>query len=136
MKTALVAIIAAAGLAATPAMSVTWDTDDDGTINPQEFAEGMTAANTFDRFDDDNDNVLTPEEVGLGEPDEAFRRLDTNNDGVLSEAELNVGLFATYDTDESGEIDVDEMAEGAEGADQESAYERVFDHRMGKPPRK
>jgi len=133
MRGNLFALIAAFGLVAAPVAAVTWDTDDDGTINPEEFAEGNATASEFDRFDDNNDNVLTPDEVGLGEPDEAFGSLDTDRDGVLRRRELDLGLFGSYDLDGDRMLDVNELMDSQQ--DGKSAYERVFGREPNRPTR-
>ncbi len=104
------AIAAMLGLAAAPALAVTWDDNDDGQVNAGEFVSGYTAANTFDRYDDDGNGALSPAEVGLSEPDRVFEMADLDDSGALDRAELTVGAFATYDTDRDRMLSAEEMS--------------------------
>jgi opacity protein-like surface antigen len=104
--------LAALALATAPATAaVTWDTNDDGSVNAEEFVSGYSEGEAFNRFDDDDDNRLTPEEVGLEEPDAVFEAADANDDGVLSQAEVGGWTFGEYDVDADEELSEEEMAE-------------------------
>lgn len=125
MKRITTLLTAATALAAAPAFAaMTWDTNDDGAVDAREFTDGQVAASTFERFDDDNDGALTPEEVGLDAPDRHFMQADVDGDGALSEQELGVGTFDFYDTDDDRAISEDEMAEyRADEREGESIFE-------------
>jgi Ca2+-binding EF-hand superfamily protein len=102
---------AALALAAGPAgAAVTWDTDDDGSVNAQEFVKGYRSAEAFNRFDDDDDSALTPNELGLSEPDAVFRAADENGDGELTQREISSMTFMSYDEDASGALEGDEVS--------------------------
>lgn len=102
-------IAATAALIAAPAAAMTWDTNDDGSVDAREFVSGYANAATFDRFDDDGNGALTPQEVGLTRPDAVFLAADANHDGTLSMAEIGGGTFRSYDRDRNALIDRREM---------------------------
>lgn len=102
--------LATIALAAAPAAAVTWDTNDDGSVNAEEFVSGYTNASAFDRFDDNDDDRLTPAEVGLADgPDAVFRAADDNKDGVLSRSEVAGTTFDRYDENRDRMLDATEM---------------------------
>jgi len=110
MKRITTLIAATAALAAGPALAATsFDTNDDGTVDAKEFLEGDVAAATFDRFDDDNNGVVTPEELGLDGPTFRFMLADVNNDGALSESELGSTTFVYYDKNNDAKLSENEM---------------------------
>ena len=101
----------ALALAAGPAgAAATWDTNDDGSVNAREFVEGYKSPEVFNRFDDDDDSALTPEELGLSEPDAVFREADENGDGELTQREISSMTFMSYDEDASGALEDDEVS--------------------------
>lgn len=108
IRVPLYALAAVVGLGVSVASATTWDTNDDGSVDAKEFATGNSAAVTFDRFDDDGNGVITPNEVGLSKPDEIFERADNNSDGALSRTELSEATFASYDRDQDGMLRDDE----------------------------
>ncbi len=106
------AIAVATALLTTGAVAaMEFDTNDDGQVDAREFLEGDVAASTFDRFDDNDDSVLIPEELGLSEPNAAFLQADANNDGRLNEREVGLDVFGYYDTNFDSMLNPREMSE-------------------------
>lgn len=68
-------------IGAGPAMAVTWDTNDDGSVDAEMFASGNAPSMTFDRFDDNGDGAISPAEVGLTRPDRIFMPVTTRGWG-------------------------------------------------------
>ncbi|SFI41159.1 EF-hand domain-containing protein [Jannaschia pohangensis] len=98
---------------AGPALAVAqWDVDADGTLNPEEFVSGFASMATFSKFDVDSSGTLdaTEWDSGLTEIGE-YGNMDLNGDGVVDEAEYNALLFNRYDTNGSGTIETEEMAQ-------------------------
>lgn len=93
-----------------PAFAVTWDTNDDGSVDAEEFAKGDVASVTFDGFDDDGDGAISPAEVGLTEPDEIFMAGDGEGDGLPVRGELSAATFVSYDRDRDEALDEDEWS--------------------------
>ncbi|WP_265499685.1 penta-EF hand family protein [Paracoccus beibuensis] len=92
--TGLAAILAA--LSTTPALSQTmdagWDADMDGALSQDEFATGLGDRGIFGGW-------------------------DTDTDSMLSQDEFDDGVYGTYDTDASGDLNEAEygMTDGAAG---------------------
>ena len=84
-----------AALTAAPAMAQedigAWDSDGDGALNEEEFAEGWGA--------------------GFGDDESAFSPWDEDGDGALNEEEYNAGVFNSYDDDGSGVIEEPEFGD-------------------------
>lgn len=74
------ALIAAFAVAPVMAQDMNWDSDGDGMVSADEFEHGMDRGESFDR-------------------------LDSNEDGMVDRAEYNEGFFASYDADQSGDLD-------------------------------
>jgi len=108
MNRIIAGTLTAIALGFGPAQAVTWDTNDDGSVNAEEFVRGHAGSSTFQRFDDNNDNVITPAEVGLENPDEVFMKADENDDGQLNREELGMAAFMSYDTDLDMSLDTEE----------------------------
>ncbi|MEM7490333.1 MAG: hypothetical protein AAF390_14525 [Pseudomonadota bacterium] len=108
----IASILTATVLATTAAVAQTdWDMDADGTLSPQEFADGFVAAGTFGAFDADSSGQLdaTEWEPALTEVGD-YANMDLNGDGGVDEAEYTALLFNRYDADGSGTVDTAEMA--------------------------
>lgn len=105
--TSMAAVLA---LGVNTAFAVTWDTNDDGAVDAEEFAKGNIASITFDRFDDNGDGAISPAEVGLTEPDEIFMAGDNNGDGLLTRAELSAATFGSYDRNRDEVLDEEEWS--------------------------
>lgn len=100
----------------------TWDADEDGGLNSEEFYN-----TTFTNTDADKDGVISEEEwdSGFGGmfgawSDDDFATFDTNSDGSLSSDEWNAVFsesdwFITYDADEDTVITEDEWDAGLFG---------------------
>jgi len=120
--------IAAAALTATPALAANWDTNDDGSVSSEEFRSGYVSASAFDRFDDDDNGVLSPEELGLSEPTPLFNDSDANNNGTIEPDEAGRALFVSYDEDENESLDSDEFAAYEEDeANEETMLDDITD---------
>lgn len=98
----------------------TWDADDDGLLNEDEFGISF-----FDAWDlDDNDEIVETEwndfAADFGLDDETWSVWDADADGVLSEDELNTGLgnlnfFTDWDLDDDELLDEEEYTGGIFG---------------------
>lgn len=97
-----------------------WDQDSDGFVDEAEFG-----ATTFDNVDEDEDGYINDEEWQGGSEamygdyadEDDFGSFDTNDDDVLDENEWNYGFsdagwYDTYDSDQSGTVDDDELTDG------------------------
>jgi hypothetical protein len=72
----------ATGLLGAPAFAAGWDRNDDQTLSEDEFSAGMRSQ--FDEY-------------------------DTNDDGMISRNEYSAAMFDWYDTDESDNLESDEV---------------------------
>ena len=101
------------------------DTDGSGGISAEE-AKGPLAKN-FDRIDKDGNGEITKNELAKARkkmrkpkganPENYFTKLDTDGNGGISKEEADGRMlekFDTLDTDNSGEITMDELREAAE----------------------
>ena len=132
MRTTILTAFAAATLAATPALAVNFDVNDDGEVTQQELAQNMQDDKGFAERDRNDDGVLTAAELDLPEGHPAIVRLDADSSGGLTLDEFATQLFIVYDVDESETLDAEESGELANN----QAYERVFGDEMGLPPKK
>ncbi|MEM8849920.1 MAG: hypothetical protein AAGE03_07770 [Pseudomonadota bacterium] len=105
IRPSLILAILAASTGAAFAQA-TWDADGDGTLNPQEFADGFVSMATFAKFDADASGALdaTEWDAGLTEVGD-YANMDLNGDGGVDEAEYTALLFNRYDADGSGTVD-------------------------------
>ncbi len=108
-----------------------WDQNSDKTINSTEWNTGWGQNGVFDRFDGNNDDVLSEDELNTGLAgqstgststgdasrletrfgDDAYSNWDANDDGNLTEDEFNTGVFSAYDRDGSGSIEEPEFGD-------------------------
>lgn len=72
----------------------TFDTDDDGIIDNNEWGAGFGDTEWFDTYDADNDGFVDNDELNDG----VFNDWDTDNDGFLDRNEYsdNSGFFETW----------------------------------------
>lgn len=132
MRTTILTAFAAANLAATPALAVNFDVNDDGEVTQQEIAQNMQDSDAFAERDRNDDDTLTAAELGLPEGHPVFVRLDADESGGLTRDEFATQLFVVYDVNEDDSLDAGEQADLANNR----AYERVFGDEMGLPPKK
>lgn len=131
MAAASVALILGAGTAFAQDAYADWDTDSNNGINQTEWDTGWGQNGVFDRFDADNDDVLSNDELNTGLAgqstgatsagdasrldtrfgENAYTEWDADDDGNLTEDEFNNGVFAGYDKDGSGVIEEPEFGD-------------------------
>lgn len=90
------------------------DTDDDNTVNRQEYLENWYGAGYFNLWDRNDDGQISEAEWESGlkanYEDYAytsgeFEEWNLNGDNFITKEELANGLFSIYDTDGDGEIE-------------------------------
>lgn len=93
------------------------DSDDDDTVSRAEWAQFLDDVDAFARYDDNDDQALSPEEYREAvdyriESDAYFRGFDRDRSGTLSSTEFTDGVFRTFDRDNNGWLNEGEF-EGA-----------------------
>lgn len=95
----------------------TWDTDDDGFINEEEYGLANTSweddlGNNFEAWDANKDNQLDNNEFNNGIVEtKLYERWDLNRDGMKDNNELNTGLYESWDDNDNGYLEFDEYKE-------------------------
>jgi hypothetical protein len=104
-----------------------WDTDQSGVLSGEEWRAGLQETGLFADWDADTSGRLNAAELGAG----LFERFDDDDDGVLSVAEWDEGVdawygertvnfeFANWDKDGNGVLS---EAEFVEAFDREGLY--------------
>lgn len=116
---ATIVLLAGCAAAVTELGYPSVDADDDGQVSTAEFEEFLDDVDAFDRYDDNDDDVLSQEEYREAVDAEIsgvdyFRGFDRDNTGGLSESEFADGLFGIYDADGSGGLSEDEFENAVE----------------------
>lgn len=81
-----VAVLAAMAAAPAIAQEAEWDSDADGMLSAEEFAEGFRARAIFSNWDQDRDGLISEDEFNGG----VYNSYDRDNSDSLDEAEYGV----------------------------------------------
>ena len=87
-----------------------WDDNRDGVIGPNEFTDN---ADWFDDYDEDDNGYISKSEFLDGPAEDwvqvgAYDTYDVDGDNRLTEGEFHTGLFKDFDTNDDGALDQSE----------------------------
>ena len=90
----------------------TYDLDDDGYLDDDEFYTGFGATPYYDDYDLDADGYLDDDEFYETGFDYDYGLYDDDDDGFLDDDEFYDGVYDTWDGDDDGLLDEDEFNVG------------------------
>jgi hypothetical protein len=93
-----------------------WDVDDDGTLSPNEWRAGLAVwfpdripLLRFETWDLDRDGTLSVIELGEGAlRSRIYDAYDANRNAIIETREASVYLFAQWDTNHDGFVELEE----------------------------
>jgi Ca2+-binding EF-hand superfamily protein len=100
----------------TTAFFEMWDVDDDGTLSPNEWRAGLAVwfpdripLLRFETWDLDRDGTLSVIELGEGAlRSRIYDAYDANRNAIIETREASVYLFAQWDTNHDGFVELEE----------------------------
>lgn len=95
-----------------------WDYNSDTFLDQNEISTGLNETGFFNTLDTDRDSFLSYDEFGTGLTNNSYlgyyTTWDTDRDSMLNLGEFYVGVFESWDVDNSGYVEDDEFPVGFE----------------------